>query len=88
MPQKVVTKAWPVLSVLSKVSKQTFSVILRDHNLWKIIVQALIEIAYNFLYEDVGLSKKEKIELGKIESFLTKLSTRGGDRAIKTLRIK
>ncbi len=88
MSQKVVVKAWPSLSLLLKTSKKTFAAILRDRNLWKIIVQALIEIAYNFLYEDVGLSKRDKKELGKIEYFLTRLSARGGGRAIKMLRNK
>ncbi len=45
--------------------KKTFTTLLKDPKLWKFIVRALIEISYNFLYKDVGLSDKDKKEIGK-----------------------
>ncbi len=88
MPWKMAAEAWPVLSVLIKSSKRTFAVLLHDPNLWKLIVCALIEISYNFLYEDVGLSEKDKKEIGKFECFLMKLASPGGGKMVRTLKRK
>ncbi len=66
--------------------KKTFATLLKDPKLWRLTVQALIEISYNFLYEDVGLSGKDKKEIGKFERFLTRLAARG--KAIKNLTKK
>ncbi len=88
MPQRAVREAWSALWVLQKGSKRTFAALLNDPNLWKLIVRALIEIAYNFLYEDVGLSQTERKQLGKIDFFLHKLVARGGGKTTKTLRRK
>ncbi len=83
-----VALAWPVLSVLLDCSGKTFSVILSDPKLWKLALAALIEISYNYLYEDVGLTKAESDEISKHRKFLDQLAAKGSCKSKRTLTKK
>ncbi len=82
MSSNVVSSAWPILSVLQN---KTYSANLTDQNLWKIVVAALVEIAYNYLYEDVGLNETENKEISKYRKFLECLAAKGGLKSKRTL---
>ncbi len=81
----VVAEAWPALFVLFRCSRRTFAAVLTDPKLWKLVLPALIEISYNYLYEDVGLSKLEAKQIFKHQKFLEQLSARGGLKSKKIL---
>ncbi len=85
MSKGAVELAWPVLFVLLTCSRKTFQIILKDSNLWKIAIRALVEIAFNYLYEEVSLTRKESREIGKNQKCLEKLAARGGGKSKKTL---
>ncbi len=85
MSSNAVALAWPLLSVLIDCTRKTFATILSDPKLWKKVLSSLIEIAYNFLYEDVGLSKTESRQIFKYQKFLDKLAAKGGLKSKKCL---
>ncbi len=88
MSSNAVALAWPILSVLLDCSGKTFSAILSDPKLWKLALAALIEISYNFLYEDVGLTKPESDEISKHRKFLDQLAAKGGWKSKRILTKK
>ncbi len=85
MSSETVAQAYPLLFALYHGSRKTFATILTDSKLWKKVLQALIEIAYNCLYKDVGLSKSESKEIFKHRKFLDQLAGRGGRKSTKSL---
>ncbi len=88
MSSNAVALAWPILSALLDCSSKTFSAILSDPKLWKLVLAALIEIAYNYLYKDVGLTKVESDKVSKHRKFLDQLAAKGAWKSKRTLANK
>ncbi len=85
MSSKAVASASHLLFVLSNCSRKTFAAILTDQKIWKKVLSALIEIAFNYLYEDVGLSRSEAKQIFKHRRFLDKPAAKGGVKPKKSL---
>ncbi len=88
MSPEVVAKTWPFLYVLLCCSAKTYRTILSDKKLWKPILQSLVEIAFNYLYEEVGLFETERKFLRKHQRFLEQLAAKGGCKSHKVLNRK
>ncbi len=59
----VVQRAFPVLYVIRHCSLCSFKTIIKDKHFSKEIIQAIRELAYNYLQAELPLTKKQKRQL-------------------------
>ncbi len=82
-PLSIVHEALPIFYVLRHCSSCTYNRILKDKAL-SFILQAIRELAYNYLFGDLPLTKKQKVSPGKEQRLLKRLVQ---EKKAATLRV-
>ena len=75
----------PILEVLYSCSPSSYSTILNDKKLAKIVIFGFVELAHNVLYEELPLTANERLALRANKEFLRALASR---KSAKTLLVR
>ena len=80
---KCLSAGLPIFEIINLCNSSTYRSIILDKKLSKILLCALVELAYNLLYTDLPLTPSERATFRRKKNFLRELANKEGDKSSK-----